>query len=75
MLRPCFVRYLYNRWVFLAIGLSGLGNVVLLLYRFFVVRLVSHVPEHVAAGVFSLVTCVLAFAIFVDLTLKNPGKH
>jgi hypothetical protein len=74
MQRPRYVRYLYNRWVFLAIGLSGLGNVVLLLYRFFVLGFRSHALEHITAGVFSLVTCMLAFGIFVDLTLKNPNR-
>jgi hypothetical protein len=74
MQRPSFVRYLYNRWVFLLIGLSGLGNVFLLLYRFFVLGFLSHAPEHIAAGVFSLITCALAFGIFVDLSLKNPDR-
>jgi CheY-like chemotaxis protein len=68
------VRYLYNRWVFLSIGLSGLGNVILLLYRSFVLGFRSHAAEHIAAGVFSLVTCTLAFGIFVDLSLKNPNR-
>jgi hypothetical protein len=31
--------------VFLLIGLSGLGNVFLLLYRFFVLGFLSHAPE------------------------------
>jgi hypothetical protein len=75
MQRPRFLRYLYNRWLFLAIGLSGLGNVILLLYRFFVLGFLSHAPEHIAAFVFSLVTCTLAFGIFVDLSLKNPDRH
>jgi hypothetical protein len=75
MRRPRFVRYLYNRWVFLSIGLAGLGNVILLLYRFFVLGFLSHAPEHIAAGVFSLITCTLAFGIFVDLSLKNPDRH
>jgi hypothetical protein len=74
MQRPRFVRYLYNRWVFLAIGLAGLGNIILLLYRFFVLGYLSHMLEHVAAGVFSLITCLLAFGIFVDLSLKSPGR-
>ncbi len=75
MQRPRFLRYLYNRWLFLLIGLSGLGNVILLLYRFFVLGFMSHLPEHIAAGVFSLITCTLAFGIFVDLSLKNPDRH
>jgi hypothetical protein len=72
--RPRFVRYLYNRWVFLLIGLMGLGNIALLLYRFFVLGVLNYAPEHILAGVFSLVTCVLALGIFVDLSLKNPGR-
>ena len=75
MQRPSFVRYLYNRWLFLSIGLSGLGNVILLFYRFFVLRFLSHAPEHIAAGVFSLIICTLAFGIFVDISLKNPDRH
>ena len=75
MQRPRFVRYLYSRWLFLTIGLSGLGNVFLLLYRFFVLGFMSHAIEHIVAGVFSLVTCTLAFAIFIDLSLKDPGRH
>jgi len=75
MQRPQFVRYLYNRWLFLVIGVSGLGNVILLLYRFFVLGFLSHALEHLAAGLFSLVTCSLAFAIFVDLSMKNPNRH
>jgi hypothetical protein len=74
MQRPRFVRYLYNRWVFLLIGLTGLGNIILLAYRFFVLGFLSYAPEHILAGVFSLVTCVLAFGIFVDLSLKSPGR-
>ena len=66
--------YLYNRWLFLLIGLAGLGNVVLLIYRFAVLDLFSHAAEHIAAAVFSLVTFVLAFAIFIDLTLRKPGN-
>jgi hypothetical protein len=74
MQRPRFLRYLYNRWLFLSIGLSGLGNVILLLYRFFVLGSLSHAIEHIIAGVFSLITCTLAIGIFVDLTLKNPNR-
>ena len=74
MQRPRFVRYLYNRWVFLLIGLTGLGNIILLLYRFFVLGFLSFALEHIVAGVFSLVTCVLALGIFVDLSMKSPGK-
>jgi len=74
MSRPRLMRHLYNRWLFLSIGLAGLGNVVLLIYRFAVLGLMSHAPEHIAAAVFSLVTCVLALAIFVDLTLRKPSK-
>jgi tellurite resistance protein TehA-like permease len=74
MQRPPFVRYLYNRWVFLAIGLAGLGNIFLLVYRFAVLGFLSYVPEHLAAGLFSLVTCLLAFGMFVDLSLKNPDR-
>jgi hypothetical protein len=66
------MRHLYNRWLFLSIGLAGLGNLILLAYRFAVLGLRSHAAEHIAAGVFSLVTCVLALAIFVDLTLRKP---
>jgi hypothetical protein len=69
------MRHLYNRWLFLLIGLAGLGNVVLLTYRFAVLGLLSHAAEHIAAGVFSLVTCVLALAVFVDLTLREPSRH
>jgi hypothetical protein len=47
---------------------------MLLLYRFFVLGFLSHAPEHIAAGVFSLITCTFAFAIFVDLSLKNPDR-
>ena len=72
MNRPRLTRYLYNRWLFLFIGLAGLGNVVLLTYRFAVLGLLSHAAEHIAAAVFSLVTLVLALAIFVDLTLRRP---
>ena len=32
--RPSFMRHLYNRWLFLSIGLAGLGNLILLTYRF-----------------------------------------
>jgi len=71
---PRLRRYLYNRWLFLLIGLAGVGNVVLLTYRFAVLGLLSHAAEHVAAAVFSLVTCVLALAIFIDLTLRKPGN-
>jgi len=74
MQRPRFVRYLYNRWVFLLIGLTGLGNIILLAYRFFVLGFLSYAPEHILAGVFSLVTCVLSLGIFVDLSLKSPGR-
>jgi hypothetical protein len=28
------MRHLYNRWLFLSIGLAGLGNLILLTYRF-----------------------------------------
>jgi len=72
--RPRFVRFLYNRWVFLVIGLTGLGNIALLLYRFLVRGYFSYAPEHLLAGAFSLVTCVLALGIFVDLSLKSPGR-
>jgi hypothetical protein len=75
MPRPRLLRYLYNRWLFLAIGFSGLANIVLLLYRFFMLGFMSHAIEHIAAGVFSLITCLLAFGIFVDLSLKNPDRH
>jgi tellurite resistance protein TehA-like permease len=68
------MRYLYNRWVFLAIGLAGLCNIILLLYRFIVLGFLSYALEHIAAGLFSLVTCVLAFGMFVDLSLKNPDR-
>ena len=74
MQRPGFVRYLYNRWVFLVIGLTGLGNIILLMYRFFVLGFLSFAFEHIVAGLFSLVTCLLSFGIFVDLSLKSPGK-
>ena len=74
MQRPSFVRYLYNRWVFLVIGLTGLGNIILLMYRFFILGFLSFAFEHIVAGVFSLVTCVLSLGIFVDLSLKSPGK-
>jgi len=69
------MRHLYNRWLFLSIGLCGLGNVALLTYRFAVLGLFSHAMEHVVAAAFSLVTSVLALAIFVDLTLRMPGKR
>jgi hypothetical protein len=72
MNRPRIVRYLYNRWVFLCIGLAGLANIVLLMYRFAIRGLLSYAPEHVAAAVFSLITALLALAIFVDLTLHRP---
>jgi hypothetical protein len=75
MQRPRLVRYLYNRWLFLAIGLSGLANIFLLLYRFLVLGFMSHALEYIAAGVFSLITCTLAFGLFVDLSLKNPDRH
>jgi len=71
---PRLRHYLYNRWLFLVIGLAGLGNVALLIYRFAVLGLLSHEAEHIAAAVFSLVTFVLAFAIFIDLTLRKPGS-
>jgi tellurite resistance protein TehA-like permease len=73
--RPRFMRHLYSRWLFLSIGLAGLGNLILLTYRFAVLGLLSHAAEHIAAAVFSLVTCVLALAIFVDLTLRKPSGH
>jgi hypothetical protein len=66
------MRLLYNRWLFLLIGLAGLGNVVLLTYRFATIGLLGYPVEHIAAAVFSLVTCVLALAVFADLTLRKP---
>jgi hypothetical protein len=72
MNRPRFLRLLYNRWLFFVIGLAGLGNVVLLAYRFAVIGLLSHPVEHIIAAIFSLVTCVLALAIFADLTFRKP---
>ena len=75
MNRPHLMRHLYNRWLFLWIGLAGFGNIVLLTYRFAVLGLLSHAAEHIAAAVFSLVTCVLALAIFADLTLRRPGRR
>ena len=75
MNRPRLMRHLYNRWLFLTIGLAGLGNLILLAYRFAMLGLLSHGAEHILAAAFSLVTCVLSLAIFFDLTIRRPGKR
>ncbi len=72
--RPPWMRYLYNRWLFLSIGLAGLGNVSLLVYRFVTLGLVSHPVEHIVAAIFSTVTFLLGMAIFADLTFRKPDK-
>ena len=69
------LRYLYNRWVFFIMGVAGVANVLLLIYRFVLHGFSSHVIEHVLALAFSTLACTLAMMIFADLTMKKPKSR
>jgi len=73
--RPRFVRYLYNRWVFLLIGLMGLGNIALLLYRFFVLGVLNYAPSTYWPACSALLPACSPSGIFVDLSFEEPGQR